>query len=161
MPVKNGDLKAKDPFMVNQEEVNQAVEAFLKNCGCTSIQRSQQKGDAHITAQKDGLKIFVESRGNRAMTHTGDTVFDSAQLWTHLCEQVAQFMKRQQYFTGEALYIAANPDIPRIRTNIEKIDKALDRLGIIRAWVQEDRNVIVDVPSQLQNFVFQAGLISK
>jgi hypothetical protein len=60
-----------------------------------------------------------------------------------LAEQIEQIMRFQQQndFSNTLFFIIGNPDTKKIRDRVSRIDKALDKLGIIQCWVQEDGSV--------------------
>ncbi|MNO04604.1 hypothetical protein D3C81_2256990 [compost metagenome] len=43
----------------------------------------------------------------------------------------------------------ANPNIPRIKDRLNGVSLALDRLGIIRLWVSEDKSVEIECPAEV------------
>lgn len=133
MPVSNLKLPTPDPFILNSLKVNQNIARFFKKKGFI-IEFSEINSEVDVKALLHPFHFHIESRGNQAMRNVGsDIVFDSSQISIHLAEQIEQIMRFQQVNSSVTTYfILGNPNIPRIRERISKIEKALDQLGIIR-----------------------------
>ncbi|KEO84398.1 hypothetical protein EL26_04655 [Tumebacillus flagellatus] len=110
-----------------------------------------------MKGSKHNYHIAVESRGTRSATHQDDKVFDSSQLYMHVVEQVGDLMQHSQAQSGTLLFMG-NPDIPRIRHQVAKIDKSLDRLEFVRLWVQKDGTVLVEAPKEMASTLQKLGI---
>jgi hypothetical protein len=147
-----------DPFMMTRDQANEHIAEFLTKRSFNNVECGISNSEVDVRAEKLGWRVKVESKGSRARAHTGDTVFDSSQLWIHLCEQVGTFMRYQQSMKEFDLLLMGNPDLPRFRRNVAKIEKSLDRMGIIRLWVQLDGTVRVEAPQEMAEIVKEVGL---
>jgi hypothetical protein len=143
MPIHNNKLKVPDPFIMKKEDVNQCIVAFLETNGF-DVSLMGQRDEIDIIAVRDNMKFYIESRGNQATMHTGDKLFDSSQLDIHLSEQVTTLMKNYSEMNNEKWLVIANPNIPRLKNRIARIEEALDKLGIIRIWVNDDKSLFVE-----------------
>jgi len=146
MSVHRSTLLNSDPFLMTQHQVNEAIATFFKNKGF-KVTISETGNEIDVIAEYNAFNFLIESRGNQALRHYGtDKIFDSSQISIHLAEQVEQIMRFQQQYDNlnTTFYIMGNPDIRRIRERVSRIDKALDKLGIIRGWVKEHGEVIFE-----------------
>jgi len=145
MPIKNIALKIKDPFVMNEDTVNVAVAEFLISKKFSSVEYlSGNKHGVDVIGKKNGTTIYIESKGSHANAHDIDIVFDSNQIKTHTYMQISKLMEYANSFNENVLLVLANPDIPRIRSRVEKVRISLDKLGFIQFWVQEDMTVEVE-----------------
>lgn len=162
MPTSNSKMVSKDPFIMNEDTVNEAVWNFLKATGfhCPNFLTGNQMG-IDVEGEKDGWRIFVESKGSQANTHGFDTVFDSGQIKTHTYMQIGKLMEYQTIANENSLFVMANPDIPRIRNRVNKVIASLNYAGFIRFWIQEDGNVKIDAPIQVKDKLIEIDLIKE
>jgi hypothetical protein len=147
-----------DPFMMNKDEVNTYIVDFFKKNGFEAIELARSNKFVDVKARKFDWHIWVESRGSRSSKHREGIVFESSDLWINLCEQVGQFMCYRQTLDTPILMFMGNPDIPRIRRYVAKIEKSLDRLEIIRLWVQQDGQVFVEGPQEMTAILQKIGI---
>lgn len=91
MPVKNSKLRPRDPFVMNEDRVNQLVANFFKSRGFDSFQYlSGKETGIDVQAEKSGWRAYVESKGSQANHHDEDTVFDTSQIKVHTYNQNRQ-----------------------------------------------------------------------
>lgn len=160
MPIRNSTLQITDPFIMNEDTVNEAVWNFIKAAGfhCPDFLTGNKIG-VDVEGEKDGWRIYVESKGSHANTHDLDTVFDSGQIKTHTYMQIGKLMEYQTTGKQNSLYVMANPDIPRIRNRVDKVMKSINFAGFIRFWIQRDGSVEVEYPRQVEKTLLEIGLI--
>lgn len=162
MPIKNSKLTTRDPFVMSEDTVNLAVAEFLISKGFTSVK--YLKGTARgvdVIGEKNGTTIYVESKGSHANSHDADTIFDTGQIKTHAYMQVGKLMEYLNSDNQDQILVLANPDIPRIRTRIEKIEKSLEMLGFIQIWIQEDLTVRMEYPENTQQLLVTLNLVQE
>lgn len=145
---------------MNEDTVNEAVWNFINAAGfrCPDFLTGNKTG-VDVEGEKDGWRIYVESKGSHANAHDLDTVFDSGQIKTHTYMQIGKLMEYQTIGTEKSLYVMANPDILRIRNRVDKVMKSINFAGFIRFWIREDGNVEVDYPLQAERTLLELGLI--
>jgi hypothetical protein len=151
MSKPNSSFKIPDPFIMTSDDVNQIIDEYLNKKEFT-VTIGSHFSDVDIRAVKDNYELIIESRGNQAYKNKGtDKVFDSSQIDIHLSEHITQIMRFQQSISTdkEAIFIMANPYIPRIVERVEKHSKALDKLEIVRLWVGSDHNLSIQCPKEL------------
>jgi hypothetical protein len=148
MPSKNSHLNNPDPIVINKIQCEDIISSFLQKKEF-EFKVVDTKNDADLHATKLGWKLLIEARGNQAKGHGMDTVFDSTQIGIHLAEQVQLMLKLYERMDDRTILVMANPDIPRIRQQVERIAKALSDLRIAKLWVQKDKNVTVEYPHSL------------
>lgn len=160
MPIKISQMTVKDPFIMNEDFVNEAVWNLLKATGfhCPQFLVGNQVG-VDVEGEKGDWRIYVESKGSQANNHSSDTAFDSGQIKTHTYMQIGKLMEYQTIGRENSLYVMANPDIPRIRSRVDKVINSLNSTGFIRFWIQKDGQVIIDYPPQLEETLLQLNLI--
>lgn len=124
MPIRNSTLQTTNLFIMNEDTVNEAVWNFIKAAGfhCPNFLTGNKIG-VDVEGEKDGWRIYVESKGSHANKHDLDTVFDSGQIKTHTYMQIGKLMEYQTTGNENSLYVMANPDIPRIRNRVDKVMK--------------------------------------
>ncbi|MGM0898315.1 MAG: hypothetical protein ACQEV0_10455 [Bacillota bacterium] len=162
MPTSNSSLLIKDPFVMNEDTVNEAVWNFIKTAGfhCPDFLTGNRAG-VDVEGKKGGWRIYIESKGSHANAHDLDTVFDSGQIKTHTYMQIGKLMEYQTIGDENSLYVMANPDIPRIRNRVDKVMKSINYAGFVRFWIREDGRVEVDYPIQVEKALMEVGLIQK
>lgn len=160
MPTSNSRLLIKDPFVMNEDTVNEVVWNFIKTAGfhCPDFLTGNSTG-VDVEGKKDGWRIYVESKGSHANAHDLDTVFDSGQIKTHTYMQIGKLMEYQTIGDENSLYVMANPDIPRIRNRVDKVTRSINYAGFIRFWIQQDGTVKIDYPLQIEKALLEVGLI--
>ncbi|MFC4596871.1 hypothetical protein [Cohnella hongkongensis] len=141
--------KCPDPFMMNENEVNTAVAHFLKSkhVDVQKVAVDKEKG-YDVFGVKNGYSIIVESKGMMA-NNQDKYVFGYGQIKSHLGDQILYVLKQYEHSSGNTLLMIANPDIPRIRSRLDEVSLALDKLGIIRLWVTADRFVELEYPQEV------------
>ncbi|MEB3104103.1 hypothetical protein [Ferviditalea candida] len=163
MPVLHKNIREPDPFWLDEDKVNDCVATFLhqKRFLITSHLAGNEKGD-DVSGERDGWKVCIESKGSLSNWHLGTgKVFDSTQIFNHLCKQVVQLMQlKEENNSANVIYVMANPDISRIRKRVHRIKTSLDMLGFVQFWVQEDEKVIVECPEHLKNLLRSLDLIN-
>lgn len=161
MPVSNSKLRKPDPFLMNEDTVNIAIAGFLKSKGfdCESPLTGRQRG-VDVKASKGKIRVFVESKGSQKNGLNNDEVFDHGQIVNHLARQVHTVMKyATQYDGADTIYVLANPDIQRIRDEYHRIGKMVEKMQFICMWVQQDSNVVVESPEDLNEMLIDLNLL--
>lgn len=155
MPVRNSHMSQPDEFIMDKAECEELIKEYLLGKGF-KLKAVESKNDADFCAWKEGWKLLIEVRGNQAVKHDADTVFDSSQISIHLAEQVQVLLKLfgQEY----TILVLANPDLQRIRKQVDYITKALDYLNVIKLWVKKDGTVTIEYPKDLESHVRCIGL---
>ncbi|RTE07825.1 hypothetical protein [Paenibacillus whitsoniae] len=157
MPSTNSQLTNPDPFIVNKQQCEAIICSFLQGQGF-DLKVIDSRNDADLQAAKAGHKLLIETRGNQAMAHDANTVFDSTQISIHLAEQIQLMMKLYEHIDDRTVLAIANPDTPRIRQQVERLNKALSDLKIVRFWVQKDKmTVTAEYPESLAERMQQLG----
>ncbi|WP_413379045.1 hypothetical protein [Alkalihalobacillus sp. 1P02AB] len=152
MPKNNSKFLKPDPFIMNEDTVNYSVFNYLRQKGFCELKcLTGKKHGIDVEGKKNEWTIWVESKGSTGNDASGDMVFDSGQIKTHADRQIMKLMEYLNVVDENVLLVLANPDIPRIRGRIAKIDKILDQIGLIQFWVQEDQTVQIEYPEQLQS----------
>jgi hypothetical protein len=131
-----------DKFIMTQQQVNEAIAIYFEEKGY-SIKFGETGNEIDVKTELGTIEFLIESRGNQALKHSGtDKIFDSSQIGIHLAEQVHQIMRFQQKVQSKSVFfVMGNPESNKIRERVLRIENALDKLGIIRCWVQEDKSV--------------------
>lgn len=153
----NSQLSKGDPIVMTPTEVNDFISEKLQQKGFI-VKRGTSHSEVDIRATKDEFELIIESRGNQAYKNKGtDKVFESSQLDIHLSEHVTQIMRFQQSLSTnkEPIFIMGNPDIPRIKERVAKISKGLDKLDIVRFWVSELDELVIDGPENFKETLNQ------
>ncbi|WP_100399157.1 hypothetical protein [Bacillus sp. FJAT-44742] len=143
MSVVNSSLQVPDPFIADQNKITTAVAADLERKGFETTFGNHQSA-IDLRAAKGELIFHIESRGNQALAHIGtNKVYKTDQISIHLPEQVNQIMRFMQSHKEriDPIFIIANPDIKRFRLQVSRIEKALNKLGIVQAWVDVNGDV--------------------
>ncbi|MDR7074187.1 hypothetical protein [Fictibacillus barbaricus] len=151
MPKSNQALKSPDPIVMTPDDINEALCTYLSANGF-SIRRGHDHSEMDIRAVRGKVELFIESRGNQAFKNKGtDLVFDSSQIDNHLSEHISQIMRFQQSISSpyEKIFIMANPYIPRIVERVHKLNKGLDKLGIIRGWIFKEGSITFEADQNL------------
>ena len=159
MPKQNSKLKIRDPFVMNEDQVNESVANFLKEHGFNTHFLTGRSKGIDVEGSKNGWEIFVESKGSHANDHDNDTVFQTKQIKTHTYVQIGKLMEYKNRKKSNALFAMANPDIPRIRNRVDLVKDSLDILGFIRLWIQADNTVIVEYPNELNNILSSLKIV--
>jgi hypothetical protein len=155
MPIENRKLNPPDPFVMNEDTVNKHVAAFLISNGFKDVHYLSGKArGVDVYGRKGNLEVFVESKGSHGNKESKERVFKDDQLWDHLCKQVCKLMiYKDENKDKQNFIVAANPDIPRIKKFMSKIEKSVEELKIIKMWVKENGDIILDVPGSIKNEV--------
>lgn len=161
MPIANSFMKEPDPFIMEEDSVNQCVAVFLekREFTITSLLNGRERG-IDVAGEKSGWKICVESKGSAGNHHIGtDTVFTSNQMFDHLCKQVIQLIQLKNKEDKNTIYVMANPDIPRIRTRVAMINDTLNEIQFVKFWVQENEDILVDYPISMEDLLKSLWII--
>lgn len=148
----NSQLSKGDPIVMTPSDVNNIIAELLQQKGF-NVKKGTSHSEVDIRAIKDGFELIIESRGNQAYKNKGtDQVFESSQLDIHLSEHVTQIMRFQQSISTnkKPIFIMGNPDIPRIKERVTKISKGLDKLDIVRFWVNNQAEIIIEGPKDVE-----------
>jgi hypothetical protein len=148
LPKKITDFAVQDPFVMNENTVNKLVADYLTNSGFQDVKflLNKQRG-IDVYGRNNDLEVYVESKGSHGNDHGKDKVFDNNQLWDHLCKQIGKIMEyRTSFHFEKSIFVAANPNIPRIKKQMKKITSSLDELNIYRFWVNHDGSIVVEGP---------------
>jgi|SRR5690625_742324 len=161
MPISNSRLKNPDPFIMNEDTVNVAIANYLTSKGfdCEPPLTGRQQG-VDVKATKDDIQIYVESKGSQKNGATGDEVFTHGQIVNHLARQLHTLMKyATQYGKENNIYVLANPDIQRIRSEYLRVGSMVEKLQFVCMWVQQDQSVIVECPLVLKDLLINLDLM--
>ncbi|QIZ08510.1 hypothetical protein HFZ78_18840 [Priestia megaterium] len=79
-------------------------------------------------------------------------MFDGSQLDIHLSEQLTQTMRLQQFIStrNTPIFIMGFPEINRVKERVSKISKGLDKLEILRFWVNNFNEIRIEGPAHLK-----------
>ncbi len=161
MPVSNSSLRNPDSFIMNEDTVNVSVFNYLISKGvvCEKPLVGRQQG-VDVKGTISGHSIFVESKGSQANGLTDDTVFKHGQIVNHLARQIHILMKYADLENPDkTLLILANPDILRIRSEVDRVRKSINRLNFICFWVQEDRSILIECGREQEEVLRKLKLI--
>lgn len=153
MPISNRELQTRDPFIMKQNHVNEYILQFLEKCNFNNVKLIKSIGPTDITSQKYKYMVYVKSKANQARNAENDLVFKDDQLDNQLGDQVEQMMRPYQKSVENIILVMGNPNIPRIRERVNKIKKALDKLEIVRFWVNEDGTIEFEGPKHLETIL--------
>ena len=156
MPISNSILRNPDPFIMNEDTVNIAIADFLKSKGfdCEDPLTGRQQG-IDVKARKGNIEIFVESKGSQKNEATNDEVFTHGQIVNHIARQIHTLMKyATQYGEENNIYVLANPDIQRIKSEYHRVDKMVEKMQFVCMWVQQDQSVIVESSEGFKRFAY-------
>ncbi|WP_100331081.1 hypothetical protein [Bacillus xiapuensis] len=156
MPVKLADLKVPDECILNQEDVIAAASSYLLEKGW-SVERSALATEPDIVAAKDAWSIVLKAKGSKSRKQKKGIVFDNSQLRTHVSDQIEKIMRFQQSAEAPTIFIMANPDVYRMKAIVNQLSHSLDKLDIIRMWVQPKREPQLDIPQHLYAIAKQLG----
>ncbi|KAB0443978.1 hypothetical protein [Lysinibacillus fusiformis] len=157
MPIENKKLNTPDLFVMNEDKVNECIASYLNSKGFKHVHylTGRTRG-VDVYGKKGNLEVFVESKGSHANDHSCEIVFDDNQLWDHLCKQVCKLMVYRDDHRGKKIIlVAANPDNPRIKKYMNKIEGSIEDLKIVKMWVKENCEVIVNVPKSIEEGVLE------
>lgn len=155
MPTVNSALSNPDPIIMTPDDVNDTIINYLQNNGFF-IERGLSNSEVDIRAEKKDFVLIIESRGNQGYKNKGtENVFDGSQLDIHLSEHVTQLMRFQQSVSTNRtpIFIMGNPDIPRIKNRVAKISEGLNKLQIVRFWVNNPEEINMDGPENLKELL--------
>ena len=161
MPISNSILRNPDPFIMNEDTVNIAIADFLKSKGfdCEVPLTGRQQG-IDVKASKGNIEIFVESKGSQKNGATNDEVFNHGQIVNHLARQIHTLMKyATQYGEENNIFVLANPDIQRIKSEYHRVDKMVEKMRFVCMWVQQDHSVVVGSPEDLRDLLIDLNLL--
>ncbi|MEC3885511.1 hypothetical protein VKA52_17465 [Halobacillus sp. HZG1] len=160
MPVTNSRLINPDPFVMNEDEVNVAVANFLKKSMFENVKYlSGNKTGIDVRGSKNGWAIFVESKGSQANKHEKTVVFDTNQIKTHTYMQICKLMEYDNEQHSNVILAMANPDIPRIRQRVQKVNSSLEKLQLLQIWVQKDYSVIIEASNTQRSVLNKLNLV--
>jgi hypothetical protein len=157
MPEINSHLKNPDPMIMNKNQCEAIVRKYLEEKDF-QFKTVDTKNGVDLIASKLGWKLFIETRGNQAMKHPADKVFDSTQISIHLAEQIQLLLKIYQKLDNHSILVMANPEIPRIKLQVELVLKALNTLNIVQLWVHKDSTITIKYPEVLNDKMVELGL---
>ncbi|QGM30150.1 hypothetical protein GI482_07070 [Bacillus sp. N3536] len=160
MPKSNNTLRTPDPFIMNEDTVNIAIANFLITKGFVTDNplKGKQRG-IDVKAKKDCVEIFVESKGSQKNGLTTDEVFDHGQIVNHIARQLHTLMKyASEHGTENKIYVLANPDLLRIRSEYEKVEKMIRKMEFVAMWVKKDLSIKVEGPDNLIDYLNKQNL---
>ena len=89
-----------------------------------------------------------------------DEVFTHGQIVNHLARQIHTLMKyATQYGEDNNIYVLANPDIQRIKSEYHRVDKMVEKMQFVCMWVQQDQSVVVESPKGLRDLLIDLKLL--
>jgi len=100
---------------------------------------------------KNGDTLYIEAKGSIKNIYDIDSSIDAMQkssIRDNVKSQINKLMERENdvKYIDDAFYIAAWPETPMYREQVNKKTKALFRLGYLHLWVQEDLSVKIEGP---------------
>lgn len=161
MPISNNKLRNPDSFIMNEDTVNIAVFNYLTSKGalCEKPLVGKQQG-VDVKGKIFGYSIFVESKGSQPNGLVDDTVFTHSQIVSHLARQIHTLMKyADTEDVDKTLFILANPDIQRIRDEVDRVRKSINKLQFICFWIQEDKSVLIECDDKQKVILEELGLL--
>ena len=161
MPISNNSLRNPDSFIMNEDTVNVSVFNYLTSRGaiCEKALVGRERG-VDVKAKIMDFSILVESKGSQRNYLENDMVFDHGQIVNHFARQMHTLMKyANDNDDDKTLYVLANPDIVRIRNEVDKVKNSIDKLQFICFWVQEDQNILIECNENLKTILETLNLI--
>jgi hypothetical protein len=129
--------------LLTEDDVIDSVCRYLKRAGwrIDSCAKTTERGYDIAARLRPALKLFVEAKGetsNRASSARYGKPFSSSQFQDHVAK--AFYSAAASIGVGQAAAIAL-PDNKDHRKYIDKVQKAIKKLGIWVFWVASDRRV--------------------
>lgn len=132
-------------LLLYEDDVVDSVKDFLIDDGWTiqSFARATEHGD-DIVALRDGVTLVVEAKGEgSSKTHTAryGKPFSRQQVGKHVGVAVLRALRVHSEGTG--VPGLAFPATDLHRTEVARVWPALEKLGLVVFWVDDDRRVQV------------------
>ncbi|WP_100402917.1 hypothetical protein [Bacillus sp. FJAT-42315] len=157
MPVSIADLKVPDECILNQEEVIVAAANYFEQMGW-QVEHALSPTEPDVVAKKDHWTVVVKAKGSKSKKQKADVVFDNSQLRTHVADQMEKLMRFQQTATAPTIFIMANPNVYRIKSITNQVSLSLDKLDIVRMWINPNEKPDFDIPKHLYAIAEQVDL---
>lgn len=129
--------------MLTEDQIVEAVCLELVRRGWAILGRAGTKErGADVLAKKDGQVLLVEAKGetsNRATSARYGKPFDSGQVVDHVGKALVQALTA---ISDGRLGAIALPAEPRHQRVVGKMQRALERAGVIVLWVLPDGTTV-------------------
>lgn len=146
--------------LLKEYDVVKAVAVELENKGyhIDEMRKTTQKGDdieASKMTGKKAVKLYVEAKGETS-SRTGSKrygeIFDSAQSKIHVAEafyRAVEVISRSPKKAERIISGIALPDNDLHKRYAKEIEPIIKKLGIVLFWVDQSKNVVVSINSDL------------
>lgn len=64
-----------------------------------------------------------------------------------------------EHGTDKKIYVLAKPDLLRIRSEYERVEKMIEKLGFVAMWVQKDHSIKVEASDDLKDYLYKLNLV--
>ncbi|SOC15096.1 hypothetical protein SAMN05880501_10834 [Ureibacillus xyleni] len=149
-------------LIITENKLIDALEEYFTEHGFSVITKAKNRAPGiDLALFKNGVTLYIEAKGSvRNEYDTDPTIkpFTRNSVRNYVRKQITKLMEREEKGDGKnAFYIAAWPETPTYREEVNKKAKALSRLGYLHFWVQEDWSVKIEGPEadKLSQFVFK------
>ncbi|RUL55606.1 hypothetical protein [Lysinibacillus antri] len=139
-------------LLITENRLIDAIEVFFKKRGFI-LNKKAKNNERGIDLElfKDGTTLYIEAKGsvkNKYDTDHNINAMPRTSVRDNVRKQINKLMEREEdgNYIDNAYYIAAWPETPIYREQVNKKAKALSRLGYLHLWVQKDLSVKIEGP---------------
>ncbi|MEL3960912.1 hypothetical protein MKZ01_06515 [Lysinibacillus endophyticus] len=137
--------------IITENQLLDAIENYFTKHGFTliSMAKNNEKG-IDMELLKNGVTLLIEAKGsigNKYDTDPSIKPFARSLVREYVRKQITKLMEREEKNGGNNTYfIAAWPETPLFRNEVNKKAKALAKLGYLHIWLQENMTVKIEGP---------------
>ncbi|MFL0361459.1 hypothetical protein ACH0BF_00385 [Pseudobacillus sp. 179-B 2D1 NHS] len=144
--------KSFEGLLVTENRLIDTIEEYFKKCGFILNKKAKDtERGIDLELFKDGATLYIEAKGSVKNKYDKDNSINAmprTSVRDNVRRQINKLMEREEdeNYIDDAFYIAAWPETPIYREQVNKKAKALSKLGYLHLWVQEDLSIKIEGP---------------
>lgn len=144
--------KILEDFLITENSLIDAIERYFVKYGFLTKRKAKYTAQGiDLELIKNEVTLYIEAKGsvmNKYDSNKNIGPMSKRSIRNNVRNQITKLMEREEdkKYLDDALYIAAWPETPLYREQIDRKTKALNRLGYLHFWVQKDLSIKIEGP---------------
>ncbi|NMD71177.1 hypothetical protein HHO41_12790 [Bacillus sp. DNRA2] len=140
-------------LFITENKLIDAIEDYFNKYDFKLMKKAKNnERGIDLELSKNGATLYIEAKGsvkNKYDTDNSIGAMPKSSVRDNVKSQINKLMEREddKKYKNNAFYIAAWPETPLYREQVNKKSKALSRLGYLHLWVQEDLSIKIEGPN--------------
>lgn len=144
--------KSFEGLIITENRLIDGIGNYFERYGFSVIRKAiNTERGIDLELFKNGVTLYIEAKGsvrNLADMDNSISAMKPKSVRSSVKNQIIKLMEREEHkdYKDDAFYLAAWPETPVYREQVNRKARALARLGYLHLWLQEDLSVEIEGP---------------